>query len=208
MIDLYKYEKELISKGYKFISGTDEAGRGSLAGPLVVASVILPINYSLEGLNDSKQVSPKKREILYKRIILDALAYKIVFIDEKTIDEINIYEATKKGMIESIDNLSIKPEYCLIDAMPLNISYLHNSIIHGDALSLSIAAASILAKVSRDHYMDEMDKLYPLYDFKNNKGYGTKKHLEALNEYGPTKIHRMSYEPVYKSKYKAISLDI
>lgn len=210
-INLYKYEEELYDAGYELICGVDEAGRGPLAGPVVVAACILPPFLRIEGVNDSKQLSEKKREELYKIIIKNALAYNIVFINEKTIDAINIYEATKKGMLEAIEGLKVQPDYVLIDAMPLNELKLNNkSVIHGDALSASIAAASILAKVSRDHYMDKMDIKYPNYGFKHNKGYGTKMHMEALEKFGPCKIHRKSYEPVMKVllKDRQLSLDL
>ena len=210
-INLYKYEEELYDAGYELICGVDEAGRGPLAGPVVVAACILPPFLRIEGVNDSKKLSEKKREELYKIIIKNALAYNIVFINEKTIDAINIYEATKKGMLEAIEGLKVQPDYVLIDAMPLNELKLNNkSVIHGDALSASIAAASILAKVSRDHYMEKMDIKYPNYGFKHHKGYGTKMHMEALEKYGPCKIHRKSFEPVARAmqKNKQMSLDL
>ena len=193
---MFHYENELLSK-YKYIAGTDEAGRGSMAGPLCVASCILNPNDIIEGLNDSKQLTPKKREKLFTDIINRSLSYSIIFIDEDTIDKINIYQASKQGMIKAINSLDIKPDYVLSDAMKLdelNIPY--TSLIHGDALSASIAAASILAKVSRDHLMDELDLKYPMYGFKKHKGYVTKAHKEALQKYGACPIHRKSYEPV------------
>lgn len=210
-INLYKYEEELYDAGFKFVCGVDEAGRGPLAGPVVVAACILPPFLRIPGVNDSKQLSEKKREELYKIIIKNAVAYNIVYVNEKTIDKINIYEATKKGMLEAIAGLKVLPDYVLIDAMPLNeLKTSNKSIIHGDALSASIAAASILAKVSRDHYMDKMDIKYPNYGFKHHKGYGTKMHMEALEKFGPCKIHRRSFEPVARSlaKTKQLSLDL
>jgi ribonuclease HII len=210
-INLYKYEEELYDNGFEAICGVDEAGRGPLAGPVVVAACILPPFLRIDGINDSKQLSEKKREELYKIIVKNAVAYNVVFINEKTIDEINIYEATKKGMLEAIEGLKVKPDYILIDAMPLGeLKQNNKSIIHGDALSASIAAASILAKVSRDHYMDKMDIKYPNYGFKHNKGYGTKLHMEALEKFGPCKIHRKSFEPVRRASLKTrqISLDL
>ena len=210
-INLYKFEEELYDAGYELICGVDEAGRGPLAGPVVVAACILPPFLRIDGVNDSKQLSEKKREELYKIIIKNAIAYNVVFINEKTIDQINIYEATKKGMLEAIQGLKVEPDYVLIDAMPLNELKLNNkSVIHGDALSASIAAASILAKVSRDHYMDKMDIKYPNYGFKHNKGYGTKMHMEALEKFGPCKIHRKTFDPVAKIllKDKQLSLDL
>ena len=210
-INLYKYEEELYDAGFKNICGVDEAGRGPLAGPVVVAACILPPFLRIPGVNDSKQLSEKKREELYKIIIKNAVAYNIVFINEKIIDEINIYEATKKGMLEAINGLKVPADYVLIDAMPLGELKTNNkSIIHGDALSASIACASILAKVSRDHYMEKMDIKYPNYGFKHHKGYGTKMHMEALEKFGPCKIHRKSFEPVARAmqKNKQMSLDL
>ena len=210
-INLYKFEDELLDKGFRNIAGIDEAGRGSLAGPVCIACCILPPFLRIDGINDSKQLTEKKREELYKIIIKNAIAYNIVFINEKTIDEINIYEATKKGMLEAINGLKVEADYVLIDAMPLGELKTNNkSIIHGDALSASIACASILAKVSRDHYMEKMDIKYPNYGFKHHKGYGTKMHMEALEKYGPCKIHRKSFEPVARAmqKNKQMSLDL
>ena len=201
-IDNYKYERELNKKGLTLIAGVDEVGRGPLIGPVVTAAVILPINYHLEGLTDSKKLSEKKREYFYEIIKKDALAIGIGIVDEKKIDEINIYEATKLAMKQAINNLKIKPEHILIDAMPLDIDIPTTSIIKGDLLSITISAASVIAKVTRDHMLYVIDKEYPMYDLKNNKGYGTKKHLEAIKKYGITKYHRLSYKPVsdYKDK--------
>jgi len=201
-IDNYKYEKDLNNKGINLIAGVDEVGRGPLIGPVVAAAVILPKDFKLEGLTDSKKISEKKREELYKIIKDEALSIGIGIISEKRIDEINIYEATKEAMIEAINNLSIKPEHVLIDAMPLDLDIDTTSIIKGDLLSISISAASVIAKVTRDHMLYELDKVYPMYDLKNNKGYGTKKHLEAIKQYGITKYHRLSYRPVYENKDK------
>ena len=196
---MLEYENELYKKGYKLICGIDEVGRGPLLGPVVTAAVILPIGYYNPEIKDSKKLSEKKREKLFDIISENAIDIGIGIVDEKTIDEINIYEATKVAMKKAIDNLKIKPDYVLIDAMKLDIDIPSNSIIKGDALSESIAAASIIAKVTRDRMIDEIDKEYPMYDLKNNKGYGTKKHLDALNEYGPCKYHRYSYSPVHNS---------
>lgn len=180
-----------------------------LAGPVVVAAVILPLNLRIKGINDSKKLSLKKRNELYKIILNEALAVNVSFIDERVIDEINIYEATKKGMLEAISGLKIKPEHVLIDAMPLReLAIPHTSIIHGDALSASIGAASIIAKVTRDEYMDKMDIKYPNYGFKHHKGYCTKEHLEALEKYGPCEIHRKSFAPVKKFYTKQLTLDL
>lgn len=202
IIDNYKYERELNEKGIKLIAGVDEVGRGPLIGPVVAAAVILPENYKLDGLTDSKKLSEKKREYYFEIIKRDALAIGIGIIDEKRIDEINIYEATKEAMKMAIDNLEIKPEHILIDAMPLDLDIPTTSIIKGDLLSITISAASVIAKVTRDHMLYELDKEYPMYDLKNNKGYGTKKHIEAIKKYGITKYHRLSYKPVsdYKDK--------
>lgn len=208
-VNLYQYEEQLEDLGIKYIAGVDEVGRGPLAGPVVVAAVILPLNLRIKGINDSKKLSLKKRNELYKIILNEALAVNVSFIDERVIDEINIYEATKKGMLEAISGLKIKPEYVLIDAMPLReLAIAHTSIIHGDALSASIGAASIIAKVTRDEYMDKMDIKYPNYGFKHHKGYCTKEHLEALEKYGPCEIHRKSFAPVKKFYTKQLTLDL
>ena len=201
-LDNYKYERDLLAKGIKLIAGVDEVGRGPLIGPVVAAAVILPPSYELPGLTDSKKLSEKKREYFFDIIKKDAIAIGIGIVDEKKIDEINIYEATKVAMIEAINNLKTKPEHILIDAMPLNLDIPTTSIIKGDLLSLTISAASVIAKVTRDHMLYEMDKEYPMYDLKNNKGYGTKKHIEAIKKYGITKYHRLRYKPVsdYKDK--------
>lgn len=202
IIDNYKYEHDLNKKGITLIAGVDEVGRGPLIGPVVAAAVILPKNFKLEGLTDSKKLSEKKRELFYQIIKEQAISIGIGVISEKRIDEINIYEATKEAMYEAIDNLNPKPEHVLIDAMPLDLEIPSTSIIKGDLLSISISAASVIAKVTRDHMLYEMDKEYPMYDLKNNKGYGTKKHLEAIRKYGITKYHRLSYKPVYDNKDK------
>ena len=208
-VNLYQYEEQLEDLGIKYIAGVDEVGRGPLAGPVVVAAVILPLNLRIKGINDSKKLSLKKRNELYKIILNEALAVNVSFIDERVIDEINIYEATKKGMLEAISGLKIKPEHVLIDAMPLReLDIAHTSIIHGDALSASIGAASIIAKVTRDEYMDKMDIKYPNYGFKHHKGYCTKEHLEALEKYGPCEIHRKSFAPVKKFYTKQLTLDL
>lgn len=208
-VNLYQYEEQLEDLGIKYIAGVDEVGRGPLAGPVVVAAVILPLNLRIKGINDSKKLSLKKRNELYKIILNEALAVNVSFIDERVIDEINIYEATKKGMLEAISGLKIKPEHVLIDAMPLReLAIAHTSIIHGDALSASIGAASIIAKVTRDEYMDKMDIKYSNYGFKHHKGYCTKEHLEALEKYGPCEIHRKSFAPVKKFYTKQLTLDL
>jgi len=207
--NLYQYEEALEDRGYKFVAGVDEVGRGPLAGPVVVAAVILPQGLRIKGINDSKQLTEKKREELYKIIMKEALAVNVAFVYEDVVDKINIYEATKQGMLEAIDGLNIKPDHVLIDAMPLNeLKIEHTSIIHGDALSATIGAASIIAKVTRDHFMEKMDHKYPNYGFKKHKGYCTKEHLEALNKYGPCPIHRKSFAPVAKFFQKQLSFDL
>ena len=169
IIDNTNYEKELNKEGIELIAGVDEVGRGPLIGPVVAAAVILPKDYKLEGLTDSKKLSEKKREYFYEIIKKDALAIGIGIVNEKIIDEINIYEATKVAMKEAINNLKIKPEHILIDAMPLSLDIPTTSIIKGDLLSITISAASVIAKVTRDHMLYDIDKEYPMYDLKNNK---------------------------------------
>lgn len=196
-IDLLKYEKELYKKGITLIAGTDEAGRGPLVGPVVAAAVILPKNYSLEGLNDSKQLSEKKREKFYDIIYKDAISVGVGVVDAKTIDEINILEASRLAMKKAIQKLSVKPEYVLSDAMKLEgINIPYKDIIHGDALSLNIAAASVIAKVTRDRMMVELDKKHPEYGFKKHKGYPTKEHLENVKKYGVLENYRFTYKPI------------
>lgn len=198
--DLYKYENELYKKGIKYIGGVDEVGRGPLIGPVVTACVVLPKDFVLEGLTDSKQLSEKKRNEYYKYIKEHALACEVGIIGPEIIDEVNIYEATKLAMLEAIKkvNEKLKLEHVLIDAMPLELDIPSTSIIKGDAKSISIAAASVIAKVTRDEMMYELDKIYPQYGFKSHKGYPTKKHLEALNNYGLIEGYRKSYGPVKK----------
>ena len=197
--DRLNFEKELYKEGYTLIAGVDEAGRGPLVGPVVAGAVILPVNYSCPGLNDSKQISEKKREKLYDIIMQDAIAVGVGVVDAKTIDEINILEASRLAMKLAIEDLKIKPEYVLSDAMKLtNIDIPYKDIIHGDALSLSIAAGSIIAKVTRDRMLLELDKKYPQYGFAKHKGYPTKAHLEAIQKYGLFEEYRFSYKPVSK----------
>ena len=196
MDDLYEYERNLIKEGITLIAGVDEVGRGPLVGPVVTAAVILPVNYQLAGLTDSKKLTPKKRDKFYDIIMHDAISVSIGMKDAKVIDEVNIYEATKLAMMDAINGLNIKPEHVLIDAMPLDLSIPHTSIIKGDAKSLSIAAASVIAKVTRDRMMDELDLKYPMYNYKKNKGYPTKEHIEAINKYGIIDGYRKTYGPV------------
>ena len=193
---MLEYENNLYNEGVTLIAGVDEVGRGPLIGPVVACACILPVNFYHKDIKDSKKLSEKKREEMYKIIKENAISIGLGIVSEKVIDEVNIYEATKIAMKEAIKNLNITPEHVLIDAMKLELYIPSTSIIKGDAKSESIAAASIISKVTRDHMLDEMDKEYPMYDLKNNKGYGTKKHLEALQTYGPCKYHRVSYSPV------------
>lgn len=195
-VDLLKYEKDLYKNNINLIAGVDEVGRGPLVGPVVAAAVILPINYKLDGLTDSKKLSEKKRNFFYDVLQKEAIAIGVGVISPKIIDEVNIYEASKLAMYEALHNLTIKPEHVLIDAMPLDLEMPSTSIIHGDALSLSIAAASVIAKVTRDQMMYELDELYPMYGFKKHKGYPTKEHLENLKKYGPLENYRFTYKPV------------
>lgn len=204
MIDLYKYENELYEKGCKYIGGVDEVGRGPLIGSVVAACVVLPSDFVLEGLTDSKKLSEKKRDDFYRIIYDKAIAIGIGIVDEKVIDEVNIYEATKIAMKKAISDINIKLDHVLIDAMPLDIDIPTTSIIKGDAKSISIAAASVIAKVTRDRMMYELDKIYPMYDLASNKGYGTKKHIEAIVKYGITRYHRLSFKPVSEYKDKII----
>jgi len=206
MIDLYKYENELREKNINIIGGVDEVGRGPLIGDVVAACVVLPKDFVLEGLTDSKKLSEKKRDMFYDIIMEKALAVGIGKVSPKEIDELNIYAATKKAMIMAINEVKNKVnlEHVLIDAMPLEIDIPATSIIKGDAKSISIAAASVIAKVTRDRDLYELDKIYPMYDLAHNKGYGTKKHIEALKEYGITKYHRLSYSPVRENSNKKV----
>lgn len=195
-IDNYKYERELRKKGITLIAGVDEVGRGPLVGPVVTACVILPEKFDLPHLTDSKKLTEKRREILYKEIQEQALGIGIGIVDNEEIDRINILNATKKAMKMAINNCKVKPEHVLIDAVKLDIDIPTTSIIKGDLKSITISAASVIAKVTRDHMLYELDEKYPMYDFKHNKGYPTKKHIEAIKEYGIIKEHRRSYSPV------------
>lgn len=190
-----EFETELYNNGINYIAGIDEVGRGPLVGPVVTAAVILPKDFYDERINDSKKLTEKKRELLYDVIMENAISVGIGISSEDVIDEINILNATKKAMIEAVNNLNVRPEYLLIDAVKLDIDIPQTSIIKGDAKSESIAAASIIAKVTRDRMMVELGKLHPEYDFKHNKGYGTKKHIEAIRKYGIIKEHRKTFAP-------------
>ena len=203
-IDNREFEKNLNSKGINYIAGVDEVGRGPLVGPVVASCVVLPKDYTLEGLTDSKKLTKKQREKFYEIIKKDALGIGIGIKNEDIIDEINIYEATKLAMYDAIEDCkkNCKIEHILIDAMKLNLEIPSTSIIKGDLKSITISAASVIAKVTRDKMMEELDKRYPMYDFINNMGYGTKKHIEAIKEYGIIKEHRKTFKPVcfYKDK--------
>ena len=190
------YEKECYARGMELIAGVDEVGRGPLAGPVVAAAVILPKGCKISGLNDSKKIPKSKHKEIYEAVLQNAIAIGIGVKDNHVIDQVNIYEATKLAMMEAIGQLDPQPQHLLIDAMKLDLPISQTSIIKGDANSLSIAAASIVAKVTRDQMMEEFDKEYQGYDFAQNAGYGTAKHLAGLEQLGVTPIHRLSFEPV------------
>lgn len=191
--ELMTYENQLFDKGYRYICGVDEVGRGPLAGPVTCTAIIMDLKELIDGVNDSKKVSKKKREKLYDIILSKAIAVSTVSYDNHKIDEMNILNATKACMREAIMTLPIKPDIVIVDALELDIPYKTFGIIHGDALSYSIASASIVAKVTRDRYMEQMALEYPQYDFEHNMGYGTAKHISALKEIGPTPIHRKTF---------------
>ena len=195
LTNLKNMEKELYNKGFEYICGIDEAGRGPLAGPVVVAGVIMPKDSMIEGVNDSKKVSEKKREKLYDMILEEAISYSVAIIGQDVIDDINILNATKQGVTTVVEELDVKPNLILVDALThINTKGIpYDSIIKGDAKCYNIAAASIIAKVTRDRIMREWDEIYPQYGFINHKGYGTAKHIEALKEYGPCPIHRRTF---------------
>ena len=191
------FDKQYYLDGYKLIVGCDEAGRGCLLGPVFGAAVILPKDFKLDGLTDSKKLTEKKREEFYPYIMEHALSVSVGIKNEKVIDEVNIYEATKLAMYEAIEKSKVKPQHVLIDAMKLeNLDIPSTSIIKGDAKSITIAAASVIAKVTRDHMMIELDKQYPMYGFKDHKGYPTKKHVEAIMEYGLIDGYRKTFKPI------------
>ncbi|QXW95896.1 ribonuclease HII [Streptococcus rubneri] len=190
------YEKELYAQGIQLIAGVDEVGRGPLAGPVVAAAVILPKNCKIPGLNDSKKIPKSKHQAIYQAVLDQAISVGIGVKDNHVIDQVNIYEATKLAMLEAIHELDPQPQHLLIDAMKLDLPISQASIIKGDANSLSIAAASIVAKVTRDQMMATYDQEYPGYDFAQNAGYGTTKHLEGLEKQGVSPIHRRSFEPI------------
>ncbi len=195
LTNLKSMEKELYNKGFEYICGIDEAGRGPLAGPVVVAGVIMPKDSMIEGVNDSKKVSEKKREKLYDVILEEAISYSVAIIGQDVIDGINILNATKQGVTKVVEELDVKPNLILVDALThINTKGIpYDSIIKGDAKCYNIAAASIIAKVTRDRIMRQWDEIYPQYGFINHKGYGTAKHIEAIKEYGPCPIHRKTF---------------
>ena len=194
---MLKLERELYDEGCELIAGVDEAGRGPLAGPLVIAAVILPKDVFISGLNDSKQLSAAKRDMLYNEVMAKAIDIEVNIVSVSNIDELNIYSATQQGMAQVLENLHCRPQAALIDAMPVKVPGMKiESVVHGDALSASIAAASIIAKVTRDRIMERLDVVYPAYGFAHNKGYGSGAHMQAVGELGATRWHRRSFEPV------------
>lgn len=200
------YESEYYAQGVQYVAGVDEAGRGPLAGPLVIAAVILPRNAFIAGLNDSKQLSAAKRDKLYDEIIAKAVAIEVNIVSVSNIDKYNIYAATQRGMAQVLEHLPVQPQVALIDAMPVTAKNMECvPIVHGDALSASIAAASIIAKVTRDRIMEHLDTLFPVYGFAHNKGYGSGAHMQAIAEFGATKWHRRSYEPVKSMQLEPVA---
>ena len=200
------FEKEYYAQGMQYVAGVDEAGRGPLAGPLVIAAVILPQDVFISGLNDSKQISAVKRDKLYDEIIAKAVAIEVNIVSVSNIDKYNIYSATQRGMAEVLEHLPVRPQVALIDAMPVQVKDMETvPIVHGDALSVSIAAASIIAKVTRDRIMERLDEKFPAYGFANNKGYGSGAHMQAIAEFGATRWHRRSYEPVKSMQLEPVA---
>ncbi|KIL44868.1 ribonuclease HII [Jeotgalibacillus soli] len=199
-IDMTAFEMSARENGYKLIAGIDEVGRGPLAGPVVAAAVVLPDAFYLPGLDDSKKLSNTKKLELYETIQQRALGIGVGFASAKEIDDVNIYQATKLAMLRALGEMKVSPDMLLIDAMTLDIGIEQQSIIKGDARSVSIAAASVIAKVTRDRFMTELAKQYPYYRFEQNVGYGTKEHLEGLKQHGPIKEHRFSFEPIKSFK--------
>ena len=197
-ISLFEFDKGFHNKGLSFVSGIDEAGRGPLAGPVVAAAVILPKDIFIDGVNDSKKLTEKKRNVLFEEIKQKAFSYGIGIVDAKKIDEINILQATFLAMRKALEQLSVKPDLVLVDGNHIipNLQNKQQAIVSGDAKSACIACASILAKVTRDNMMYEYAKQYPQYNFQKHKGYGTKAHLEAITKYGPCPIHRMTFAPL------------
>ena len=212
MIDtqkIFEFDKSLLNENIKYIAGIDEVGRGPLAGPVVTACVVMPYDKMLEGVFDSKKVTKKNRERLFEEIKSKAISYSISVVNQNVIDEINILNATKECMMQSFKTLNVKPDILLVDAVKLNICENEKAIIKGDETSYAIACASILAKVYRDKLMEGYAKTYPNYDFENNVGYGTKKHIEAIKDFGITPIHRLSFlsKIIGEEKCKVISME-
>lgn len=207
---LYQFENDARAEGYKFIAGVDEAGRGSLIGPIIIGAVILPPNLYLENLDDSKKLSPKIREKLYDEIISNAISVASVAVSVEEIDSLNVYQATLQGMIKAVNCLAIQPDFVLADAMRLQFrnKIKSRALIHGDALSASIAAASIIAKVTRDRMAENWSKEFPAYGFEKNFGYGTREHLAAIEKFGFTPLHRKTFEPVKSMIKKDIQLTL
>ena len=204
---MLSYERQYYAEGAKLIAGVDEAGRGPLAGPLVIAAVVMPEEFFISGLNDSKQISASKRDKLYDEILQKALSVSVNVVSISNIDELNIYRATQQGMAEVLLHLDKQPDVAFIDAMPVEAGDIKTvSLVHGDALSASIAAASIIAKVTRDRIMEKLDTLYPAYKFASNKGYGSKEHMQAIDMEGVTEWHRRSYEPVKSLNLEAVKV--
>ena len=202
---MLSYERQYYGEGAKLIAGVDEAGRGPLAGPLVIAAVILPEDVFISGLNDSKQISASKRDKLYDEVLQKAISVSVNIVSISNIDELNIYRATQVGMSEVLLSLDVRPDVALIDAMPVEAEDIKTvSLVHGDALSASIAAASIVAKVTRDRIMEKLAVLYPAYGFAGNKGYGSKEYMQAIKNEGATSWHRRSYEPVKSMNLEAV----
>ncbi|MDD2573220.1 MAG: ribonuclease HII [Bacillota bacterium] len=197
-----RIENGLMQKGYTLVAGIDEAGRGPLSGPVVAAAVILPVDFFVPGINDSKKLSPRRREYLYRRIINEAVAYGIGMVDNSEIDRINILRATYKAATIAVEKLTKKPDCLLLDAIKLpDCSLYQKSVVKGDSRCLSVAAASIIAKVARDEYMKAVDRCYPQYNFKQNKGYGTKEHISAILKYGPCPLHRKTFIQNIRRQY-------
>lgn len=194
VMSMWEIEHSLFDQGYNYVAGVDEAGRGPLAGPVCVAAVILPKDAYFEKLNDSKKLTEKQKDRLYDEIIEKAVAYNIVLVSNEEIDELNILNATFKGMCQSAQGLSVKPDYVLIDGNRIKgMEFPHSCVVKGDSKSISIAAASVLAKVTRDRFMDKLDEKYPQYMFKKHKGYPTKLHYDLLKQYGASEVHRKSF---------------
>jgi ribonuclease HII len=206
--NLYAFENKLKKQGYKYIAGIDEVGRGPLAAGVLACACILNLEIHIEGIDDSKKLSEKKRQVLTPLIQANALAYAYGYVNETEIDDLNIYQASKLAMTRAVNNLKIKPDYLLIDAMQLDLDIPQDAIIKGDTKSVSIAGASILAKVKRDEIMEKFDIIYPGYGFKQHKGYPTKQHIQQLKKLKPCKIHRLSYKPVQDARLIQQRLDL